>query len=502
MFMRMKVMLDNIGKLFMMLALSMLIPLFVAWFYHEETMAVFLQLTVILLAAGLLLCLALRPTMQERRGRRLKLLIKDGYVLATLGWIIAAVVGMLPYLLTGTLDTVTDAFFESLSGFTTVGISVLADVEIAPKSILMWRSTTHWLGGMGIMVLFVAILSNMSNSVVQIFKTETVGAAKDKLHPKLVDSIFILWLLYLFNTAMTIILYFLAGMDLFAAVNHGFSLVSTGGFSTKNASIGGFNSMVVQWAVSISMYLVGINYALFFYLWRTKSLQCFLRSLELRVYTLVIVFASVLVTWHILPQYGYNLFLAGSDGIFQVLSMVTTVGWVTADYESWITPAKMVLVLLLFCGSCAGSTGSGMTIDRHIILWQQAVLEIQRFIHPRVVTVLKINHQVVRGETIHNVTTFFYMYMVLVGVGTCVVVGFGIDFLTAFSSVAATLGGIGPAMGIWGPVESFADAPAILKWMFCALMLLGRLEIYTVLVFLDPKFKKNQKSNRVVEGEY
>ena len=473
---------SSIGKLLMIIGCCMLIPAIIGIFYREQEYQVFLETALGTALVGALLYVAKKPPTTQRSRTSLR----DSYAIVAYGWIVATVFGMLPYLLTGTFDTVTDAFFETMSGLTTVGASVLDDIEGTAKCVLLWRSLTHWLGGMGILVLFVALLTGQGTGAMQIFKAESSGPVKSKLQPKMVETARILWLIYVANTILVILLYGLAGMNLFDAVNHGFSAISTGGFSTKNLSIGYYDSAWIDWVSIFSMFIAGINYSLYFYAFRTKSLRCFWQSLELRVYAGVTIGATVLVAWFIAPAYQYQLPLVIQDAAFQVVSIITTTGFITCDFELWAAPAQMVLILLLLCGACAGSTTGGIKIDRHVILMQKAVQEIRRFLHPNMVTRLKSNNKPLDEDVVLSVTTFFYIYMTLIVVGTYLLCMLGGEMLDSLTAVMSCLGGVGPSIGAWGPIESYSGASVLSKWILSFLMMIGRLEIYTVLVLIRP----------------
>lgn len=476
----------NIGKLLMIVACSMIIPLAVALFYQEKCSLIFLLLLMITLGAGYILVLFFRPEV-----RNVHLQVRDGAAIVTYGWIVATIFGMLPYLLTGTLDTITDAFFETMSGFATVGASVLDNIEQVPKAVLMWRSVTHWLGGMGIIVLFVALLSNLGAGAMQIFKAETAGPIKDKLHPKVSDSARSLWYLYIFNTIVTFVLLLVCGMDVFDAINHAFSIVATGGFSTRNASIAAYQNSILEWVLTGSMYMAGVNYTLLYLTFRSRSLRYFWCSKEFRAYTYVFCVAVILIFINILPQYNGEWFVALRHSAFHVASILTTTGFVCSDYELWAPAAQLVLVLLMFSGACAGSTTCGFKIDRHMILMQQVRREVVRFLHPRLVRMLKTSEKNLPEQIMHSVTTFFYLFVMLTVAATFLLCCMGVDFMSALTGVLGCLGGVGPAIGIWGPTESFSSAPVAAKWLFSMLMLLGRLEIYTVLAVLWPNKHKH-----------
>lgn len=470
----------TIGKLLIIVACSMLFPLFTAFIYKESCGIAFAMMLPITLAIGVFMLQYFRPL------GKVHMLAKHGAFIVTFGWIFAAFLGMMPYLLAGTFDNMADAFFEAMSGFATVGASVLDDLDNAPKAILMWRSVTHWLGGMGIIVLFVALMANMGASAMQIFKAETAGPVKDKLQPKLADSARILWLIYLINTTITFVVLYACGMNGFDALNHAFSVVATGGFSTKTASIGYYDSVLLQWAMTGCMFMAGINYALFFYLYRTRSLRCFKDSLEFKVYLAVTLIAILLITGNSLSYYGQDVFTALRYAAFHVTSILTTTGFVCCDYELWLPGAKFVLIALMLSGACAGSTTCGFKIDRHIILVKRMYYETRRFLHPRMVRTVKANQKQLPEQVVHSVTTFFYLFVALTLVSTFILCCMGMDLLSAFTGSLSCLGGVGPALGLLGPAESFSAAPTAAKWLFSALMLIGRLEIFTVLAVFWP----------------
>ncbi len=479
----------NIGKLMMIVACSMVIPLLTAWLYDEACWWVFLLMFPITLGLGYLLVWLFRPAKKQiyTGGQRdVHLQVRDGAAIVTYGWLLAAFMGMIPYLLAGTFDNGADAFFEAMSGFATVGASVLDDIEGAPRAILMWRSVTHWLGGMGIIVLFVALLSNLGAGAMQIFKAEAAGPVKDKLHPKLADSARSLCKLYLFNTTITFVLLLFCGLDVFDSINHAFSIVATGGFSTRNLSIGSYNNAMLEWVITFCMYMAGINYTLLYLAFRNRSLRFFWKSKEFKVYTGVMLAAVFLITLDILPQYHGDLAEAVRHSAFHVASILTTTGFVCVDYEMWVPAAQMILILLMFSGACAGSTTCGFKIDRHIILVQQARREVQRFLHPRLVRTLKSSEKNLPEQTLHSVTTFFYLFMSIVLLSTLALCCMGLSLLDALTCALTCLGGVGPALGSFGPIESFSAAPAAAKWLCSALMLIGRLEIYTVLAVFWP----------------
>ena len=487
---------SNIGTLLVIVGICMLLPMAAGLYFHEAEYADFGKVAAVTMLCGL----ALHELTRLKERKRISL--REGYALVTYGWIVVAVFAMVPYLLTGTFTTITDAFFETMSGLTTVGASVLADIEHTPKCVLLWRSMTQWLGGMGILVLFVALMAGHGTGAMQIFKAESSNQVKSRIETKIFDTARGLWRIYMLTTAIIIVLYCVAGMGLFDAVNHGFTAISTGGFSTKINSIGYYDSAFIDWVTVFSMFLAGMNYSLYFYALRARSLRCFVQSLELKVYLGIAAVSTLAVLWFIAPQYDGSLPLALRHAAFQVVSVITTTGFITCNFEQWAVPAQFILILLMLCGACAGSTTGGIKIDRHVLLAQKAVQEIRRFMHPRMVTRLKSNSQLVDDEVVLAVTTFFYIYLFLIVIGTYLVCMMGGAMLDSLTAVMSCLGGVGPAIGEWGPTGSYTTAPAGVKWILTVLMLLGRLEIYTVLVLFRRPFqnRKKKKPVEIVDG--
>ena len=479
---------SSIGKLLVIIGFCMMIPVLVGLFYHEQEYKMFLSWGMATMVIGAIVFLGLKPD----KPKRSHVYLRDSFAIVAYGWIVVTLFSMMPYLLCGTFTTVADAFFETMSGYTTVGASVLDDIEGTANCVLLWRSLTHWLGGMGILVLFVALLAGQGTGAMQIFKAESSGPVKSKLHPKMVETARSLWFIYVLNTTIEILLMKVAGMTWFDAVNHAFSAIATGGFSTKGKSIGYYDSALIDWVTTFCMFIAGVNYSIFFYALRTKSLKRFWESLEFKVYLGVVVVASLIVAILIFPQYDHNILEALRYAFFQVVSILTTTGYITCDFEEWVPAAQLVLVILLMCGACAGSTTGGIKIDRHVILAQKAIQEIRRFLHPNMVTRLKSNNTLVDDETVLSVTTFFYIYMILIIIATFFMVCLGGPTWDSLTAVMSCLGGVGPSIGAWGPTESYSSVPYFGKWILSFLMMIGRLELYTVLVLFRPFHKKRR----------
>ncbi len=475
----------SLSQLLMIIGLSMLIPFFCSLYYGEVEAYAFL------ISSGLVFLVSLigyKTTKQEGL-----LLQKEVFCIVSLGWLLATIFGALPYLITGTFTSLADAFFETMSGFATTGATVLADVEVLSKGILFWRSMTHWLGGMGIIVLFVALLSTLGTGGERMFQAESPGGSiLTKLTPRISDSAKILWGIYLILTIVEIALLFFFGMPFFDAVCHSFGNVSTGGFTVTNGSIGYYNSPALEWVIIIITFLSGANFALYYQAVREKSLAPLPHNTEFKVYTWIIVVASSLI--------AYNLYTAGGsawgDAIrqasFQVVSILTTTGYATADYNQWPFFSVAILFMLMFVGGCAGSTSGGVKIDRLLVMFKQTILELRHHLHPRAVIPLKINGEVVEQEKVMTILQFFFVYIALILAGVFFMSFQGLDFVTAFTSVAAALGNVGPGLGAVGPASNFGFISDAGKYFLSFYMLLGRLELFTVLVLFLPSFWRKE----------
>jgi trk system potassium uptake protein TrkH len=422
------------------------------------------------------------------RGRQdLHLSHRDGVVIVTFGWIMAGLTATLPYMLYGAIPGFTDAYFEAISGFTTTGASILTDIERLPRSILFWRSQTQWFGGMGIIVLSIAILPYLGVGGMQLYKAEVPSPVVDKLTPRISDTAKAIWKIYIFLTLLQIILLLLGGMSLFDAVNHAFTTMPTGGFSTKNASIASYRSAYIDYVVLVFMLVAGINFALHYKLIKGR-VGTFFSDPELRAYLVIVGVFILLVAWDIYGSLYGSLADAFRYASFQVVSIMTTTGFATADYEKWPAFSQLILLLCMFIGGMAGSTGSGVKVIRLVLLLRHSYLELFRIIHPHAVTVVKIGGVPVPQTVMRSIWGFFFLYLAIYVVSTLLMAFIGLDFMSAISSVAACLGNVGPGLGSVGPTDNYAAVPEVGKWILIVCMLLGRLEIYTILVLLAPGF--------------
>ncbi len=414
---------------------------------------------------------------------------KEGFAIVTLGWLSFATIGALPFLLSGATPNYTDAFFETMSGFTTTGASILTDIEAVPHGILFWRSLTHWLGGMGIIVLTIAILPFLGVGGMQMFKAESPGPTVDKLAPRIASTAKILWGVYVFFTLFETALLMFAGMSLFDALCHSFGTLATGGFSTKNASIGAYSSATVDYIIIVFMIVAGTNFSLHYKLF-TGKFSDFFKNPEFRFFISLIGFATVIIFLEVLLFQYHDTSKSIQYSLFQVVSIMTTTGYGTADYEQWSITAQVILFMLMFIGGSAGSTGGGIKVIRLLLLLKFAYNELIRLLHPNAIVAVKIGGQVIDRKVLINVAGFFIIYVLITAVSVLIVSAFGIDFKTSMGAVAAMINNIGPGLGDVGPTDNYAHLPAALKWFLSFLMMLGRLEVYTVIILLSPTFWK------------
>jgi len=413
--------------------------------------------------------------------------IRDGFVIVSLGWVAASLFGCLPFVLSGAIPSFTDAFFETMSGFTTTGATILTDIEDLPYGILYWRSLTQWIGGLGIILLSVAILPLLGVGGMQLFKAEVPGVTVEKITPRISQTARILWLVYVLLTLLQTLLLLWAGLPLFDAVCHAFTTVSTGGFSTKNASIAYYESPAVEIIIIIFMFLAGVNFTLHYRALKGEFTS-YLRDGEFKFYVLLIVGVTVLVFFGIPTLTSSELGWQIRAGLFQVVSIVTTTGYVTADYELWVPAVQLLLLLMMLSGACAGSTAGGIKLVRVIVLLKNGLNQMKALLHPRAVIPVRHNGRTVGQDIIVDVLAFLVLYITLFALATIVMSATGLDMVSAAGSVAATIGNIGPGLGSVGAIDNYAHVPDFGKWVLTFCMLTGRLELFTVLVLFTPSF--------------
>jgi trk system potassium uptake protein TrkH len=412
---------------------------------------------------------------------------RDGVAVVTLGWIGAGVCGAVPYMISGAVPDFTNAYFESVSGFTTTGATILSDIESLPRGILLWRSMTQWLGGMGIIVLSIAILPFLGVGGMQLYKAEVPSPVVDKLRPRISDTAKILWKVYVLMTVVEILLLAAGGMPLFEALCHAFCTMPTGGFSTWNTSIAHYRSAYFDVVFIVFMLLAGINFSLHYKMIR-GDLRVFGNDPECRVFLALVAIFILLVTLDIYgPVYG-SLTEAFRHAAFQVSSIITTTGFVTADFDQWPSLSRYVLLLCMFMGGMAGSTAGGIKILRIVLVAKHCRTELFRLIHPHAVTTVKLGKRPVSGEVLSSIWGFFLLYLGLFILASLLMAALGLDLISAFTSVATSIGNVGPGLGFVGPARTFSEVPFLGKWILVFCMLLGRLEIYTVIALLIPEY--------------
>lgn len=419
---------------------------------------------------------------------------RDGFGVVTFGWLFAALFGALPYVFSGVISHPVSAVFETMSGFTTTGASVLPagdfpTLESIPKGILFWRALTHWFGGMGVLVLCVAILPFLGVGGMQIYRAEMPGPSKDRLTPRITTTAKLLWGVYaLLTLAEILLLKWVGGMGWFDAVCHTFATMATGGFSTRTASVGAFNSGIVDCIIIVFMFAAGVNFSLHYYALTGKPGR-YWKDPEFRFYLCFLLVCGLFLTVNILPVYD-GVLDALRAAFFQATSIITTTGFVTADFDLWPQASRLLLVLMMFVGGCAGSTGGGMKVVRIFIMWKKMVKEVRQFMRPQAVMQLKLGGKPVEQEIVSHIAAFFIIFLLVFGLASFAMTFFTPDLETATSSVIATLGNIGPGLASVGATQNYAAIPAPGQVLLTLCMLLGRLELYTVLILFLPSFWK------------
>ena len=478
---RIGIILGNLGRLVLIAGIAMLSCLIWSIAYQESVTVPILQAAALTIACGLLLKAFYTPDVNVN--------FKEGFVIVSLGWIVVSLFGTLPYLFSGYMASFTDAFFETVSGFTTTGASVIPDVEAWPHGLLFWRSLTQWLGGMGIISLFIAVIANLGTRAKQLFKSELPGVASDNVSPRIRETARRLWITYVVLSACCTIVFYLLGMDFFDSLCHAFGTLSTSGFSTKNASIAYYASPQLEWAIIFFMFISGINFALHFFSFRNRSPRAYWKNAEFKFYTGIILVISLLVfltlggPWQG-ANWGDNLRIA----LFHVTSIVTTTGYAAADNNLWSHMGTALILIMMFIGGCSGSTAGGVKPGRYLIILQRSIIEFKKMVHPRAVYSLRYGERVIKNDLLLNVLQFFFLYIIILSVSMLYLTTQGLDILSSLTAAAACMGTTGSGMGIVGPIQNFSEISGGGKYVLCALMLIGRLEIYPLLVLFIPTF--------------
>ncbi len=472
--------LNILGKLLIVLSLFLLTPIPFSLYYGDGMVETFVVCSLVGALAGGLLVACFAP--ENDLGYR------DGFAVVVFSWLALALIGAVPFYLSGAMDSFVDCFFESMSGFTTTGSSVLSVIEVLPKSVLFWRALTHWLGGMGIIVLTLAILPLLGVGGMQLFQAEMPGPTKDRLAPRIQDTARILWAVYMLMTLAQILLLMLGGVTFFDATCHSFATLATGGFSTHTSSVAHFQSLYVEIVIIIFMFLAGINFSLH-YRGLQGKLSTYWHNEEFRFYLGLIVVSILIIVaanafYSTYDSLGENLRTA----VFQVVTIITTTGFGTADFDQWPPVCKVLLISLMFVGGCAGSTGGGIKVVRILLFLKYARLQLRNLVHPRAVGTIKLGKVKVPREVLISILGFFALYLTILAMATLMVTALGVDIVTGTTAVIATLNNIGPGLHLVGPAMNFGDLPAAAKVILSLCMLAGRLELYTVAVLLTPDF--------------
>lgn len=475
-----KIVIRVLAFLSIFLGLGMLLPLPFSYYYDSGDAQAFLISAAICFSIGILAFLT--------NDKKTDLKTKDGFAIVTFGWIIMALLGSLPYMLSGAIPSFADAFFESMSGFTTTGSTILSEIETLPKGILLWRSITHWFGGMGIIVLTIAILPFLGIGGMSLFKAESPGPISDRLKPRITQTAKLLWGVYLLFTSAELVLLMTGGMDFYNALNHSFATLATGGFSTYNASIAG-QSAYIQYIIIFFMFVAGTNFSLHYH-WLRGDFKSVIKSKEFQFYVAMVFVSSVVIFTDVYSLYEGAVEPAARDVLFQVLAIVTTTGFATADFEQWSTGTQILLLALMFSGGMAGSTSGGMKVIRIMLLLKFAYNQFIKVLHPRAIVPIKIGDSRIDDKVIHDVLGFFVLYIFILGGSTYLLIIFGLDFETAIGSAVTAVNNIGPGLNLTGPTDNFGFLPDISKWLLSFLMLVGRLEVLTVIILLAPSYWK------------
>lgn len=473
-----------LGIFVMMIGAAMLPAFVISAMLHEAAWTAIGLSSLISMGAGLLMYILI-----PRTGERISLSHREGFVIVTLAWVLASAFGGLPFLLSGVVPTFCDAFFETMSGFTTTGASVISNLDTASRGILFWRALTHWMGGMGIIILSIAILPILGVGGMQLFKAEIPSPVKDKITPRITETAKNLWLVYVAITAVEIVLLWLGGMSVFDAFCHAFATMATGGFSTYDASVARFNSLYIEIVIIVFMFVAGMNFTLHYRLFKGDA-KSFVRDPEFHFYGAIVLVATALITLDLRFHYFSSLGESLRFAAFQVVSIITTTGFATYNFDQWPAPSKFILVLLMFIGGCAGSTGGAIKCLRFMVVIKQTFIELTRLIHPHAVISVKIAKVAVPPEIVSSIRSFFFLYIAIAMAAMLALTLLGVDMVTSISGVAATLGNVGPGLGLVNASSTYVELPQTAKWILSACMLLGRLEIYTVLVLLVPDFWK------------
>jgi len=475
------VVLNVVGTLIIITGVLMALAIPFSFYYNDGMQWVFIQSTLITISIGLLIKYLTRKKKDDEVKKR------EGYLIVALGWTGMIICSAIPYLLSGTFDGVTNAFFETISGLTTTGSSILNNIEEMPKSILFWRSMTQWIGGMGIIVLTIAILPLLGVGGMELFTSEAPGPTKDKIHPRIKETAKRLWLIYVVLTLLQTSLLWLAEMPFFDALNHALTTVSTGGFSTKQASVGHFTSPLIQYIIILFMFIGGINFTLIYFGAKLKFRK-FIENDEFKWFVCAIPFLLLIIFPLVNQVSENNLETDFRHALFQIVSIITGTGYSNADFTTWGAFATFIFFLMMFSGGSAGSTTGGVKIVRIGLLIKNTALEFKRRLHPNAIIPVQLNGNGVSPKIIYNLLAFVFFYLFVFVTGSIVLTFLGLDFQNAVGASATAISNVGPGIGSVGPSSSFAHLSDAAKWVLSFLMILGRLELFTIAILFTPYF--------------
>lgn len=478
-----KAVLSILGNVVKYMVALLFVPLLIALYYGEGDAKSFLLTILIGAPIGFIL--------SNIKAEKKAIYAKEGFLIVGFAWIIISAIGALPFVISGAIPSFIDAFFETVSGFTTTGATILTAIEGLPKGILFWRSFTHWIGGMGFLIFMLALIPSLGSNSIHLLKAESPGPSPGKIVPKIKETAKILYLIYFALTLIEGILLMCAGMNLYDAVIHAMGTAGTGGFSNMNASIAAFNSPAIEWIITIFMLIFGINFALYFQILK-GNFKGFFKNEELRYYLLIILSAFILITVNIISLNGGDIILSIRQSAFQVSSIVTSTGFATVNFNFWPTLSKLIIVMLMFVGAMAGSTGGGIKTVRIVIMLKAIKREINKIIHPKRVNSVKIDGKTVDEDIIHGVFLFIGAYIIISLIAIFIISFDNFDVVTTVTSVITTMSNIGPGLEVVGPAGNFAAFSPLSKLVLSFCMLAGRLEIYPMLIMFSPSiWRKN-----------
>lgn len=477
-----KAILKVIGLVLMFEALFMIIGVLFSVYYHDDDIMAIVLSSVITLTIGLSLYFGIKKINYNKLGKR------EGYIIVSLSWLILGSFGALPFVISGYIPSFTDAFFETVSGFTTTGSSILTDIERLPHGLLFWRSMTHWLGGLGVIVLVIAILPFFGFGGMQLYVAEVTGPNKDKLHPRVTSTARSIWGVYLLLSIFLCFLYLAGDMNLFEALCHTFGTMATGGFSPKNTSLAMY-SPYIQWVTVIFMIFAGTNFALFYMMLKGRVRNA-LKNEELHYYLSIFVFATIIISIVLLNSGIYNFHDSIRHAAFQTIGIISTTGYASADYMTWPVFSYTFLLVLMFVGGMAGSTGGSIKIIRHMVLVKAVKNTIKKILHPNAVIPLTYNEKPVSQAALMNVLSVFILFLMIFFIGTILLAMAGEGILESVSGAASAICNIGPGLGEIGPTGNYAEMSGFSKWLLSIMMIMGRLELITVLILINRAFWK------------